>query len=333
MIENFLLGCDWGTSSFRLRLIDIKNHQVLGETVSDNGISNTYNAWRSDMESKAVGRMGFFKAYLIQQISLIATQSGLSLAGIPLVISGMASSSIGMEDLAYAALPFATDGSACKFKSYPAEPNFPHRLILVSGVKGEEDVMRGEETELIGLVALLNTKNTKQPNSILIFPGTHSKHLYIQEGQLINFQTFMTGEVFNLMATSSVLKNSVANNMPEPGESGLHAFKLGVRKSLVSNMLNSLFSVRTNQLFEIFDREQNYFYLSGLMIGAELKVLCEQDGWQLILCSGSHLFGLYKIAMEELGLSERTSDIPSDLIDRSAIEGQIKIYESLNHLI
>ncbi|WP_345230757.1 2-dehydro-3-deoxygalactonokinase [Olivibacter ginsenosidimutans] len=333
MTKNYLFGCDWGTSSFRLRLMDVSKHTIIGEVVSNDGISTIYNAWKARNEDDEVDRQYFFREQLQKQINRISEKVGLTLDGVPVIISGMASSSIGMEEMRYAELPFSINGSKTQFRHYASHKNFSHHIILISGVKSDYDVMRGEETELIGLLSLLHAQGNKIDKAILIFPGTHSKHLYVAHHQLINFHTYMTGEIFHVMGKYSILQNSVdLSHMTELSGSNLSAFRLGVHESRASNILNSLFSVRVNQLFHKLNKKENAFYLSGLLIGSEMKSLCEQPHEQLILCSGSHLFELYQRAMAELGLLERTMVIPAQLIDQAAMAGQLKIFQQIKNL-
>lgn len=333
MTRNYLLGCDWGTSSFRLRLLDINDYTIIGEVVSNDGISNIYKAWKAKNEDSDVDRRSFFCKQLEKQIQIMSKQVGLKLDGVPVIISGMASSSIGIEETHYADLPFSINGSKAKLRHYASHKDFSHHIILISGVKSEHDVMRGEETELIGLLALLDAQDMQVDNAVLIFPGTHSKHLYVQKNELINFHTYMTGEIFNVMGNYSILQNSVdLNHMVELSEANLAAFRLGVNESRSSNILNNLFSVRINQLFQKLDKKENAFYLSGLLIGNEMKSLCECVQEKLILCSGSNLFELYRFAMDELGLLERTIVIPAQHIDKAAMAGQLKIFQQLKKL-
>ena len=330
-MKNYLLGCDWGTSSFRLRLIDSADLQLIDEVTSQEGVASTFNDWKANGESQGTSREHFFRQQLKRQISLLSSKTAIDLTGIPIVISGMASSSIGMEEVPYATLPFPTDGSFASTKRLSAQGDFPHTLTLISGVRTQDDVMRGEETQLIGLLDLLDTLQVDVDESILIFPGTHSKHIYIQQQQVIDFHTFMTGELFNLMAYHSILKDSVdPTDLTTFSDDDLTAFTSGINDA-DSSVLNDLFKVRTNQLFNKLTKKQNALYLSGLLIGDELKTLIRQPQWQLILCSGNNLYELYKLAMEVLQLSDRTTTISADLIDKATIAGQVKIAQ--NHLI
>lgn len=326
------MGCDWGTSSFRLRLFNVSEQLVIGEVLSETGIACMHNKWQNSNGDSTVARGQLFRQYLLKQINVLSNQYDVNLDHVTVLISGMASSSIGMEDIPYAMVPFSLNGSEAVTKRLNAEAAFPHEIILISGVRTENDVMRGEETQLIGLLALLEQLGNKPDEGVLIFPGTHSKHIYIHDGQLMNFQTFMTGELFNLMCNYSILKDSVqtddVNIFPD---ADAKAFKLGIRESATAGILNRLFTVRTNQLFEKLDKKQNAFYLSGLLIGEEMNYLLKNKSLPLVLCCGSNLYGFYKLALEELDLLDRTTIIPFDLADKAALAGQNLIFQ--NHIL
>ncbi|MGA0555412.1 2-dehydro-3-deoxygalactonokinase [Larkinella sp. VNQ87] len=323
-----LLCCDWGTSSFRLRLIDVSSYKLIGEIISGQGVADTYSAWKKQAETGGVQRNFYFRQQLKQQIDALADNISRNLERIPVAVSGMASSSIGMEEIPYAGLPFAMDGSQASVRHFDPIEAFPHELMLISGVKSAEDVMRGEETQLIGLAALLDSEGRRPSDALFIFPGTHSKHMYVQQGQLQNFETYMTGEIFSVMASYSILKDSLnVSSLGDFSDKNLAAFRFGLKDSEAS-LLNRLFTVRTNQLFEKLTKEQNAFYLSGLLIGAELKPLVQQQSWQLVLCSGTNLFAFYQLAIEDLALSARTVVIPAELIDKAAMVGQVILYQN-----
>ena len=107
---------------------------------------------------------------------------------------------------------------------------------------------------------------------------------------------------------------------PEP-------FRQGVLASESGNLLGSLFSVRTNQLFRRFDRYQNALYLSGLLIGSELRPLHQKHDGQIILCCDNNLVDFYEMAIAQLGLADRTLKIAAEQIRHSAIAGHLKIMD------
>jgi 2-dehydro-3-deoxygalactonokinase len=325
-MEKYLLCCDWGTSTFRLRLVETANQRIVGEVVTASGVGVTYNNWKTQLEVKGMERKAFFRQQLKQQIDILSTQVAFSLKGITIVLSGMASSSIGMHEIDYARIPFDVGGRDASIKHFSAQSDFPNDMLLLSGVCSGNDAMRGEETQLIGLMELAGEQFNK--DAIFIFPGTHSKHLYVQNRRLTDFRTYMTGEVFNLMASHSILKDSIETDSTGVlSDEKRDAYKVGIQESGSTNILNALFRVRINQLFHTMSKEQNAMYLSGLLIGSELRHLAAETHWQLVLCSGQNLYELYQTAIEELGLSERTITISSGLVDLSAIAGQIKIFK------
>lgn len=320
----YLLSCDWGTTSFRLRLVDWNSGRVLGEQLQPSGIAKTFDAWKVAQRQSGIGQEAFFFQFLQSQVKGLAQTRSLSLAGVPMVLSGMASSSIGLAEVPYAHLPFSLNGSQVSVRWFDPQIQFDHRLLLISGVRGLRDVMRGEETQLIGLSELLDP--TEQ--YALIFPGTHSKHMFVQKNHLIDFQTFMTGELFDALVHHTILKQSTdAADLVGWLTRERDWFAEGVRASASVNLLHSLFTVRTNQLLGEFTKPQNALYLSGLLIGTELRPLIDKTNWNLVLCCDNNLVDFYEQAIQVLGLSGRTTKIDADRIRHSAIAGQLKIMQ------
>jgi 2-dehydro-3-deoxygalactonokinase len=325
-MKNLILCCDWGTSTFRLRLVDKRDYKVIAEVQSKDGIARIFEAWK---EQKDWTRLEFYARELQNNIRKISDDCDLELSHVPLLVSGMASSSIGIVEIPYASLPFPVDGSQGSLKVFEDIKELENPLILISGVKSNEDVMRGEETQLTGLLHLNEMTAAESNEAIFVFPGTHSKHMYVKDRSITGFQTFMTGEIFNVLAEHSILKDSVTLNPSlELTGTNLSAFKKGVAFSGASPLLHSLFTVRTNQLFKKLTAEQNSFYLSGLLIGSEIRHLLNKDGKAVVVCSGRNLFELYKIAFEELGFTSSITFVPPEQIDKATIAGQIQIFKA-----
>lgn len=327
-MEKYLLGCDWGTSSFRLGLYSLSEAGLIDEIQSADGVSGIHRHWQNGhYVSKGITKNNLFHEKLLAKIKSLSDRTGINLENTPILLSGMISSSIGIENLPYATVPFRLDGSQVRSRKFSVKEDFPHEIILISGVQSNHDVMRGEETQLIGIWSLLMDRGTQPDEAIFIFPGTHSKHVYIKDGQLIHFKTFMTGEMYQVTGNHSILKDSVTlSDDHDPSAADIQAFKTGIKKSLESGILNSLFTVRTNQLFNRLNKTQNAFYLSGLLIGSEIQDLLRQD-CPLFLCSAKNLYGWYQMALEELGLAVRTTFIATDLVEGAAMTGQKIIYQ------
>src|SRR5262245_25963657 len=110
-----IISCDWGTSSLRLRLVDAKAMKVLGEVASDAGIANTFERWKAS-GSTETDRVSFYQSVLNREIERLEKLMSFSLQGDPVVVSGMASSTMGMMELPYKRMPFALDGSDLEVK-------------------------------------------------------------------------------------------------------------------------------------------------------------------------------------------------------------------------
>jgi 2-dehydro-3-deoxygalactonokinase len=241
----------------------------------------------------------------------------------PVLLSGMASSSIGMIELPYKELPFKVDGSDIDHRMIPASAQFSHDLFIISGARTSDDVLRGEETMLIG-----SDYEGNDMERVFIFPGTHSKHIYVHKGVATHFKTYITGELFNLLASKSILSNSVEKGEDDNGDTIDAYFERGVIEGASTNLLNSVFHVRTNQLFRKNDAFQNYQYLSGLLIGGELKDMLPQHQHEIILVSGKGLGKPYRQALEVLG---HLTKVRYEDADVALVKGQWRIYQKIEN--
>ena len=326
-MDKHILCCDWGTTSFRLRLVERQNYQVHAEYLTKDGVAGTYRDWK---EQDEISRVDFYASILKNSIKELAKKTSFILDAIPVIVSGMASSSIGMEELPYAELPFESNGSQASVRVFKDFNGMDAPLLLVSGLKSHEDVMRGEEAQLIGLLKLNEITIQGSEKIVFVFPGTHSKHIVVQDGFATDFHTYMTGEIFNIMTEHSILKDSVNSSSDSDlkNQESIKAFLKGVEISGTSALLHSLFTVRTGQLFGQFTKEQNSFYLSGLLIGSELRQLKDGNYDRLIICSGKHLYEHYKLAAEAISLKLNTTYIQPELIDKATIAGQVQIFNA-----
>jgi 2-dehydro-3-deoxygalactonokinase len=316
-MEKFL-SCDWGTSSFRLRLVETAGATVIAEENSHYGIAKVFESWKQSGKPEDV-RFFFYLDIIGQHIDALRKKLSSSLDGLPLVISGMACSTLGMIDLPYKELPFSTDGSDLITKLAEAGNNFKHDIIFISGVKTGSDAMRGEETQLVGCFP-------GEREQVFIFPGTHSKHVTVKNGRAVDIKTYMTGEFFELLSVKSILSASIEKTGGLNNEKNKSAFEAGVRESLHSNLLHNSFKVRTNYLFHKLTQQENYHYLSGLLIGTEIREIAGSD-LDITLISNSHLRSHYETAFN-LVMNKTRSLITQDA-DEAIVAGQIKILTRL----
>jgi len=316
------LSCDWGTSSFRLRLANANSFQIIAFQTTSQGIAQTFELWKqSNLPEEK--RIFFYSNYIGDQIKILEQKLNISLDHLPVILSGMASSNIGILELSYKKIPFGIDGSDLLTKYIPASERFQHDILLISGACSNEDVMRGEETQLAGT-----------PHSggkaIYIFPGTHSKHIFTENGQALDCKTYMTGEFFELLSGKSILSASIQEGIGFDNVDYIKSFAKGVRDGIENNLLNSSFRVRTNILFNKMSKQENYYYLSGLLIASELKELIGIDCDSVTVVANRMQSTYYEKAFH---IINKDGKIPAVLfidVEEATIKGQKNIYSGLN---
>lgn len=321
-MEKFL-SCDWGTSSFRLRLIEVETLTIIEEENSTVGIAQTFQQW-NESSKKEDQRQSFYLDIISKHIQTIEQRAGISLDDLPLIISGMASSSLGIVNLPYKTLPFVATGEDLETFIIDKPEKLTQNIVIISGAKTDVDVMRGEETKLVGL-ASENIFN----DHIYIFPGTHPKHAEVENGKVVAFKTYMTGEFFELLSKKSILSVSIKKGESLEAEDNLQSFAEGVEQSRIANLLHSCFLVRTNDLFKKKSAAENYFYLSGLLIGTEMNDLRHKNQ-NITIVGNAAINAQYLAALRILNKKKKSTSVKSADADEALIKGQIKIYKQLN---
>ena len=214
------------------------------------------------------------------------------------LISGMAGSRQGWQEAPYCPCPAGFSELAQHLLWLQ-----PEHIALVPGLSclGQDalqtpDVMRGEEVQIFGALQL-----SGRHSATLVLPGTHSKWVQVQGGRVTQFQTFMTGEVFALMGQHSILGKTMDLN----GALDEAVFLQGVGQSQqASSVLHHLFAVRTLGLFDRLSAAQLPSYLSGLLIGEELRTqTVNADSGPVILVGSDTLTQRYRLALQHLGIA------------------------------
>ena len=329
MQAEYILCCDWGTTSFRLRLTNLKA-DVIADTHSEKGILVHHNHWLSQKDDNPERRFDYYLQYIQSQIGEIRHNLDIDIATLPLVISGMAISSIGMINMPYENLPCsvaATTGFEWRLQQNGAP------IILVTGVCSSDDLMRGEETQIIGLYHTPELNNVLPNSGIYVLPGTHSKHVSINDKAIISIKTFITGELFHILRSNGTLAKSIEfihedrNINPE----NQLAFIKGIHESKNGSLLNNLFQVRVNDILNKLNKEQNFYYLSGLLIGSEFDYLKKEPILsptnKLVVCCSQSFISYYTTVLKELELLDYVIFIPPALFDKATVVGQITVYK------
>jgi 2-dehydro-3-deoxygalactonokinase len=314
------LSCDWGTTAFRLRLVELEGFRIIAESESKQGVRTVNDEWVSSSKS-AAERMGFYTTILTEHIRKLEEQTGGALKDVPVIISGMASSNIGMLELPYKEMPFALDGSDLLTRLIPQSEQLTNRTLLISGVRTEDDVMRGEEVQVVGCAEGRNTSE-----QVVIHPGTHCKHIILQEGRAVSFRTYMTGEMFALLGSKSLLAASIEGGGDFDSQNNRVHFDAGVHDAAKHHLLHALFLVRTGDLFKLRTKQEAFYYLSGLLIGAELRDFPNDYRGGVILAGEEALIKQYKAAMDISGISERSAQVVLKDADAITLAGQYAVY-------
>ena len=215
--------------------------------------------------------------------------------GLPCLLAGMVGSRQGWTEAPYAACPAGLADIASQLLWLQ-----PGRLAIVPGLScasdGVPDVLRGEETQVFGMLQALPDAGV--PHT-LVLPGTHSKWVQVAGGQVRSFRTHMTGETYALLRQQSIL----ARMLPaEDGELDADAFDAGVaRAQQPGGLLHHLFSVRTLALFERADGAALASRLSGLLIGEELRAQALPAGQPVTVLGSAALAQRYQRALAACG--------------------------------
>ena len=324
MNQDFL-SCDWGTTSFRLRWVSAEDRKVVREIRENAGIKSLHEEVMRLAVKTGSAREDVFGDFLRTKLNALFAGQRPPTNPLPLVISGMASSSVGWLELPYAQTPFALDGSNLRAEELNwSRPDGVGPTHLISGITTQHDMMRGEETEIIGLMADSGLAALRQ-RSLLILPGTHSKHVSVENESVVEFRTFMTGELFEVLGRQSLLRASVnlevrpeTHSLPEMDRD---AFQEGVMWAKEHGLPEGLFRVRTRAVLGGRPLAENTWFFSGLLIGAELAKIGERAGnGPVILAATGRLSELYALAMQAIAGHEiEWSRIPPAQMENAVI--------------
>jgi 2-dehydro-3-deoxygalactonokinase len=226
-----------------------------------------------------------------------------AMPALPLVASGMVGSAQGWREAPYADCPADAAALSVQLLRFEALPGVT--LHIVPGVRlagARPDVMRGEETQVVGVLGL-------QPGLLrrarLVLPGTHSKWVRVEAGRIVAFHTFMTGELFALLRDHSILGRP-AREAGAPGPAHEQAFERGVRavrEGGAAGAMALLFSARALVLGGQLRPAESLDYLSGLLVGEELRCALQGDDAPApVLVGDAALCARYRRALALVGL-------------------------------
>ncbi len=240
------LACDWGTTQLRAWVIG-KNGQVLRRRNFAYGVS-------------------LLKTGEAREIFYADIRPVMQAESLPAFLCGMIGSNLGWQTVPYQPCPIDLSMLAASLTQVEREPG----VWIVPGVRGAgiagaPDVMRGEETQLLGWIAQGAAR--ERGEFAVCHPGTHAKWVIVEDGRIVRFITAMTGELYQLLRSHSVLRTEAKANDDTSFDEGVAAASDG------GALAARLFTARTRVVTGMRSEATSASYLSGLLIGAEVASL------------------------------------------------------------
>ena len=272
-----LVAVDWGTSSLRGALLDAEG-RVLAEQSHPRGILTVPTG----------GFPAIFDSLFGEWMAPPGTRC---------LIAGMAGSKQGWVEAPYCPCPAGTTEVGARILAIE-----PGRIAIVPGLSdmhdGVPDVMRGEEVQIFGAMALTGLRD-----GLFVLPGTHNKWARVSQGRVSGFRTFMTGEFYALLSRHSILARTVDAAAPLDEA----AFLQGVTQAdNGQGLLHNAFGARTLSLFDRMPAGELASYLSGVLIGEELRTQSVHAAGELVLIGTPALTQRYGLALRAAGIQART---------------------------
>lgn len=308
-MNDFIIAVDWGTSYLRAYLCQIQTDGSFShkDTVIGLGVNKVD---------------GNFEQELFNQIKPWTEQHGK----LPIYLAGQIGSSIGWKETQYIPCPTSP------FELANACLNFycqNHQLSIIPGLScnhdnSYQDVMRGEELQVLGWLS--QNPSHKKGQHLICLPGTHTKWVLVDNGQIKLFKTAMTGELYDLLCNHSVLIQSSEE------EFCFDIFEQGAQYTLNSELgsfTHGLFSVRSKQLFNDIAPKHARAYLSGMLIGTDVRAAVNATEWQLAsvdqiaIIGNRHLSKQFKYVFAQLGVTGKIFDV-----EQISIAGFENIYRA-----
>jgi 2-dehydro-3-deoxygalactonokinase len=277
------VAVDWGTSSFRGWLMSAEG-DVRAESRGNEGMLH------------CAGRG--FAPVLRDHLARLGAPDGL-----PVLICGMAGARQGWIEAPYLKTPTRLD--ALYEGAIKVDTSGDVRILpgVAQARADQPDVMRGEETQLLGVTESDFT-------GLVCIPGTHSKWIKIESGRVVEFSTYMTGELFSVIAQHSILAHAVETGGSSQTDN--EPFREGVTTALAapSGLSASLFRLRAAQLLGFEQRADGAARLSGLLIGTEIADALHRYGrtQSLRLIGAGSLGRLYEAALTAQGFDVTAVD-------------------------
>ncbi len=277
-----LLAIDWGSSALRGALLDWAG-----------GVLDEREVARGMLTIRPGGFADVFEGHFGDWMEGRATRC---------LMAGMVGSQQGWVEAPYCPCPAGLDDIAGRLLRLTPAAGTTRRIAIVPGIScergGVPDVMRGEEIKILGALDLLGTAD-----ATLVLPGTHSKWATVEGGRIRSFSTVMSGEFYALLRQHSILARTLP---PDDGALDGEAFDRGVACAFeAGSLMQTAFSVRTLALFDRMARSAMPSYLSGLVIGEELRCRPLESGREVVVIGAPVLAERFERALRQRGIGVR----------------------------
>ncbi len=270
-----VIAIDWGTSSFRAYALD-----------QEGGIAARHESQGGILRVVA----GDFATALQDEIGGWLAERPDALV----MMSGMIGSRQGWREVPYVDCPadLAEVAAGLERVDWGQGEAWIVPGLLDESTPGRPDVMRGEETQILGALARMPGQS-----GLVCLPGTHSKWVRVDAGAIQGFATYMTGEVYDLLQRHSILSRLMSKGAVTPER----WFLEGVARAGEGGLLNLLFSARSRVLTGDLPETAVRSYLSGLLIGDELAAAVGGEAEEVFLLGAPALSALYEAALDSRG--------------------------------
>jgi 2-dehydro-3-deoxygalactonokinase len=251
-----MIGVDWGTTQLRAYQIDSRGTALALRSVPKGILSVSDGDFAATLES-VIG-------------------DWLDLEREPILMSGMIGSRQGWLEVPYVACPATAVEVAIGLGEVTwgrGRRGFICPGLTCVDVNGVPDVMRGEEVQVFGALAVQGEQSLA-----ICHPGTHSKHIDIHDGAVTGFTTFMTGELFAVLREHSILGRTMTK-----GPVDWQAFDEGITRARQGGgLLHHLFGARTRVLVGSLTTASESDYLSGILIGHEIVAIANRPSVTIV---------------------------------------------------
>jgi 2-dehydro-3-deoxygalactonokinase len=320
---SYFIAVDWGTSRLRAFLCKVKADGSLKLVTRSAGLGVSKSALS-------------FDETLMQCISPWESEYGK----LPVLMAGQIGSSIGWKETPYLSSPISPQELAKSCVNFQCNG---YNINVIPGLScklenNNYDCMRGEELQILGWLQL--AVENQVGRHLVCLPGTHTKWVLVEDGKIKLFKTALTGELFDLIANHSVLiqeKVTVFNQgVFNQKVFNQEAFDSGAAFTLNSEMgslIHGLFSVRSRQLFGQLSAHEATSYLSGLLIGSDVRASMNATEWSLAkmdkvsIVGASHLSSCFASVLESQSISTEICQVTT-----TTLLGFNSVFQSINEL-